>query len=337
MSISVVIPCFNEQKYIIPCLESVCTQQLPAGETLEVFVCDGRSSDNTPTLIHNYIQSHPQVKLLINEQRTTPYALNLGIQASASDVVVIFGAHAVMKPGYLMQCLQDFSTVKDAGCVGGIIDNIYENKNSQTIGLAMSSPFGVGNAHFRTGMASGYVDTVAFGAYKREVFNKIGLFDTELARNQDDEFNFRLLKNGFKIWLNPSIRSDYYVRSSIKKLYRQYFQYGYWKVYVNKKHKAITTVRQLIPFFFVLFLITGVIASVFSCYAFLAFIGILGLYKLIGHYFAYQKTKSFMQAVHIVFVFFILHLSYGLGYLLGVIHFLILNRNAGNQFQGHNR
>ena len=175
MSLSVVIPCFNEQNYIIACLDSICTQELPDGETLQIFVCDGNSTDKTQALVNGYITEHPQVTLLINTHRTTPYALNLGIEASDSDVVVIFGAHAVMKPNYLLQCLRDFQTVEDAGCVGGIIDNIYENETSQTIGLAMSSKFGVGNAHFRTGEASGYVDTVAFGAYKREVFTKIGI------------------------------------------------------------------------------------------------------------------------------------------------------------------
>jgi len=337
MIVSVVIPCFNEQDYIVACIESVCAQQLPAGWSLEVFACDGRSTDRTAALIHELEQKHAQVRYLLNEQRTTPYALNLGINASRSDIAIIFGAHAVMKPGYIARCIAAFDKDVTLGCVGGIIDNIYESETSQVIGLAMSSSFGVGNAHFRTGTASGYVDTVAFGAYRREVINAIGVFDLELARNQDDEYNFRLLKNGYKIWLDPGIRADYYVRSSVKKLYHQYFQYGYWKVYVNKKHKAITTVRQLIPFFFVCFLVAGTIASCFSVYLLLAFAAILGLYLCMALLFAFRKSEKPFVAVRIAAIFAILHVSYGSGYLLGVIDFLVRNKNAGTQFQAHNR
>jgi GT2 family glycosyltransferase len=121
----------------------------------------------------------------------------------------------------------------------------------------MSSVFGVGNAHFRTGGKSGCVDTVAFGAYRREVFERVGFFDEELARNQDDEFNYRVVQGGFKIFLDPAIQSDYFVRGSISKLYKQYDQYGYWKVFVNKKHGAVTTLRQLAPPLWVLFLLMG--------------------------------------------------------------------------------
>lgn len=336
MLVSVVIPCFNEERYIVACMQSICEQQLPPGAELEVLVCDGNSKDRTPALIQEFEKTHPQVKYLLNAKQTTPFALNLGITHSNSDVVIIFGAHAVMKQGYVQRCLQDLAADPSLGCVGGLLSNVYENEASRVIGLAMSSSFGVGNAHFRTGAAAGYVDTVAFGAYTRAVFNKAGLFDEELARNQDDEFNYRLLVNGFKIWLDPQIQADYYVRASVKKLYRQYFQYGYWKVYVNKKHRAITTIRQLIPFFFVGFLWVGAIASLLSRCAAIAFGAILLLYLVLALSFAFRKTTSPMEAIKITGIFIILHVSYGWGYMLGIIDFMIRGKGAG-KFQSLSR
>jgi GT2 family glycosyltransferase len=195
----------------------------------------------------------------------------------------------------------------------------------------MSSSFGVGNAHFRTGNKSGYVDTVAFGAYKKEVFDDIGYFDEDLIRNQDDEFNFRLLKNGYKIYLSNKIKSKYYVRGSFSKLFKQYYQYGYWKVFVNKKHKTVTTVRQLIPLFFVLFLILGGIISFAHPYIFIFYRAIILLYFLLGLLFAWDGNNSLKKAISITFTFFILHLSYGLGYLLAIFDFILLNKKPNDK------
>ena len=163
-------------------------------------------------------------------------------------------------------------------------------------------------------------------AYKREVFHKIGYFDEELIRNQDDEFNFRLLKNGFTIYLFRKIRSKYYVRASYGKLFKQYEQYGYWKVYVNKKHNTVTTLRQVVPLFFVLYLLFGVLASFFGYVYFTLFaIGLL-LYSSAGYLFAYNLSTDQFQITNIIRVFFILHFSYGWGYLKGMIDFFVLNK-----------
>lgn len=331
MIVSVVIPCFNEEKYIISCLFSICSQKLPHDTELKVLVCDGKSTDQTIFLIKEFIQTHPEVHYLVNEKRTTPFALNLGITKEDSNVVIIFGAHAVMKENYIRYCIEKLQSSDEIGCVGGIINNIYETKQSSYIGLAMSSPFGVGNAHFRTGTAEGYVDTVAFGAYSREAINQVGLFDEELIRNQDDEYNYRVLKYGYKIWLDPQIQSDYYVRSSIKKLFKQYEQYGYWKVYVNKKHRTVTTIRQLIPFFFVMYLLVGSISSLLSVFCFYVFIGIFLFYVITGIYFARKKTVHLSEILNVFSIFFILHFSYGLGYLKGVFDFFVLNKKIRTQ------
>ena len=231
---------------------------------IDVFVCDGMSTDATTALVEKYALTHPMVHVLMNKKQTTPFALNLGIRKSEADVVIILGAHSELYPDYISKCMEAFSLGTNIGCTGGIIENEYENETAEVIGKAMSSSFGVGNAHFRTGNKNGYVDTVAFGAYKREVFSKVGYFDEELIRNQDDEFNYRVTKAGFKIYLYSEIRCKYFVRASFGKLFKQYYQYGYWKVYVAKKHHAVTTFRQLVPLFFVLFLIGTPVLLLFN-------------------------------------------------------------------------
>lgn len=326
-TVSIIIPCKNEEQYIEKCITSLLQNTYPK-ELVSIYVCDGLSTDNTVEIVKKISYKNSTVHLLNNTKQTTPFALNLGLKKSEADIKIILGAHSEADANFISENVKTFEIDNEIGCTGGIIENVYENHTSKTIGLAMSSSFGVGNAHFRTGAKDGYVDTVAFGAYKKEVFEKIGYFDESLTRNQDDEFNFRIIKNGFKIYLNKKIKSKYYVRGSFNKLFRQYYQYGYWKVFVGKKHKAVTSLRQLIPLFFVLFLITGTISSLFHPYLFYTFLAGVCIY-LIAAFLAAFNLKS--NLVKIVFSFIILHTSYGLGYLKGILDFLILNKNPNKK------
>lgn len=323
--IAIIIPSFNEEKYISKCIDSIIHQTYPF-EKIEVIICDGKSTDKTPLIIEEYAKKHPNIFYYVNEQQTTPFALNLGIEKATSPIKMILGSHSELSQNYIEKCLEIFSQNQEIDCLGGIIENVYENKQAEIIGLAQSSPFGVGNAHFRTGAKSGYVDTVAFGAYKQSVFDTCGLFDTSLKRNQDDEFNFRLLKNNQKIWLDLNLKINYFVRSSYTKLFRQYFQYGYWKVFVNKKHKTVTTVRQLIPFFFVGYLILLPLNLLFGVNVFLLSLIPLALYFIAAIYFVLKKTKNIGAVFTVTYVFLTLHLSYGLGYLKGIVDFIIFNK-----------
>jgi len=331
-NVSITIPCRNEEKYIEKCIQSILSANYPQ-DKIKIFVCDGLSTDNTRMIVSDLAVKSQNIKLIDNEKQTTPFALNLGLKASDCDIKIILGAHAEIDKDFIINNVNTLNQFPDVGCAGGIIENVYENEDAKTIGLAMSSSFGVGNAHFRTGNKNGYVDTVAFGAYRKEVFEKIGYFDEDLIRNQDDEFNYRLLKNNFKIYLNSNITSKYYVRASYSKLYKQYYQYGYWKVYVNKKHSAVTSVRQLVPLFFVLFLFLGFILSLFHWVLGSLFsLGLLS-YLLLAIFFASQKSKSFEKITGIVYTFFLLHFSYGLGYLIGIIDFIMMNKKPRDSSQ----
>ena len=325
MKVSIIIPCKNEENYIEKCINSILNSNYPK-DLISIYVCNGLSTDKTEEIVNKYIKINPQVYLLINQYQTTPKGLNLGLRAAKSDVKIILGAHSEVDPNFIQENVNILQQHSEVGCVGGVIKNVFENRTSEIIGAAMSSPFGVGNAHFRTGDKEGIVDTVAFGAYRKEVFEKIGYFDEELVRNQDDEFNFRMIKNGYKIFLSQKIISLYYVRASFKKLYKQYYQYGYWKVFVNKKHQTVTSIRQLIPLFFVIFIFQGFVTSFFHSYILLLNLFVLILYSVLAFIFASKVITNLKNVFLVILAFLILHLSYRTGYLKGILDFVVLNK-----------
>ena len=327
MKIKVVIPCRNELGYIGKCLDSLvhCNQ---TGVELHVWVVDGMSDDGTRPLISEYAARYSFIKLVDNVRRTTPYALNIGLEPLDYDIGIILGAHAVVDKEFVRHNARVLQEHPEVGCAGGIITNVHENELSRVISNAMSSPFGVGNAYFRTGGKSGYVDTVAFGAYRREVFEKIGFFDEDLVRNQDDEFNYRVTKAGFKIYLDPKIESQYYVRGSFSKLYKQYFQYGYWKVFVNRKHATITTLRQLAPPLWMLFVSVGWVGFFIHPVLGYSYVGMILIYLTLAKFTAIRTAGWQIPMIFkLVACYMILHASYGWGYLKGMFHFYILRRN----------
>lgn len=335
-TLTVVIPCRNEENYIAKCLDSLLACDYPK-EKISVYVVDGQSDDRTQAIVREYDTKHSQIELLINKKKTTPFALNLGIEKSTSEFVAILGAHAEVSKNYFSQCVEDFQLDTKMGCTGGLLINEYEDDVSEVIGMAQSSSFGVGNAHFRTGAKSGYADTVAFGTYRKSMLDEIGYFDEDLVRNQDDELNYRVIKNGWKIYLNTEVTARYYVRGSSSKLYNQYWQYGYWKVYVNQKHKAITTIRQLVPALFIAFITLGITLSVFSIWARLFFALGLFIYLCLALVFALQKTRKPSNVFRVIGSYFILHSSYGLGYWKGILDFVVKRKGPSEKSESLTR
>lgn len=326
---SIIIPCRNEARYIAKCLDSILSNGYPHHQ-LEIIVADGISSDGSDQIVKEYAEKFSCVKYLQNEMLFTPHGLNKGIEASSGEYVMILGAHAELTENYIQTCLDLFDEYPDAACVGGYVQHIAENKFSAAVAKAMSHPFGVGNAHFRTGRFEGFVDTVAFGAYRKCVFQLTGLFDESLVRNQDDEFSFRMKQHGLKILLSLRLRSLYYVRSALSKLARQYFQYGYWKVYVNRRHKAITTYRQLVPPVFVLAVIISIISIILMPSLLLPALILASLYLALSLFFAAGIAEGIEEFAIIPWVFPVLHFSYGWGYLRGLVDFLILQRKLSD-------
>jgi hypothetical protein len=282
------------------------------------------SNDGTRDVLAKLQQEFSRLKVIDNPQKVTPIALNLGLKASTAAIRAILGAHATIDTRFVELCVSTLNEHPEVGCAGGLIRNTYYNATSEAIGKSMASSFGVGNAHFRTGNADGYVDTVAFGAYRAEVFENIGYFNEALVRNQDDEFNFRLLKHGYKIWLNPAILSDYIVRASYQKLLRQYYQYGYWKVYVNQIHRTITTVRQLIPAMWVGYCVMAILLCALLPSWWLLWLNPAVMYFSLALLLAFKTDRK--QGFGIFKAFMCLHFGYGYGYLKGIVHFPILQK-----------
>jgi len=326
--VSVVIPCLNEAGHIGRCLDSL-ERADRSGMVLSVLVCDGGSTDGTREEIAAHAMRSMLVHLVENPDRTTPHAMNRGLSARSFDVAILLGAHATVEPDWLQRNLATLRSDAGAGCAGGVIINTYTDATSRAIGAAMGHPFGVGNAHFRTGTKAGPVDTVAFGAYRREVFEQVGTFHEALVRNQDDEFNHRVTEAGFRILLDPAIRSHYAVRASFGKLYRQYHQYGYWKVFVNRLHRTVTTGRQLVPAAWVAGLVLGpALGLVWPWAAWTTIAGVL-CYLAAAAWSAWRAAERVVDAPRVLYAFLTLHLAYGLGYWKGIVHFVLLARQPG--------
>lgn len=324
--VAVVIPCRNEEEYIERCVRSLVESDR-TGIELSVRVVDGRSDDGTRAIIQAISREHPEVELIDNPERTTPVALNRGLKRGGYDVAIILGAHAEVDGAFLRGNVEVLRKDASVGCAGGIIENVYEGPVAKRIGAAMAHPFGVGSAHFRTGARDGYVDTVAFGCYRKEVFQQVGFFDEDLVRNQDDEFNYRVTKAGYRIYLDKRIRSRYYVRASYPRLFEQYEQYGFWKVFVNKKHKAVTTLRQLVPALWVAFVLAGMTLSGLSTSIGVVFgVGALA-YFTVATYSVVKVSGDRADIPGILSAFIVLHAAYGAGYLRGVLELILLRRS----------
>ena len=329
-NVSVIIPCLNEEAYIKDVILSVLNQDYGLGD-FELLIIDGNSTDKTIQIVNDLIQSDDRLRLINNPKRIAPAAMNLGIAEAKYELVLRLDAHALAQDGFIQNSVELLLTDDNVMCAGGKIDNIYENKTSEDIGAAMGSKFGVGDATFRVGGEKAYVDTVAFGVFRKSVFKKVGGYDESLDRNEDDDLSFRIIKAGFKILYSPEVRSSYYVRASHSKLFNQYYQYGYWKVYVGKKHKSVTSVRQLIPFFFVSGLVLGAILSLLIPNFWMIYSAGIAAYMLLSFLAANSVSKDKSRLFQVAIIFWILHFSYGWGYLRGIVDFLILQKNPSKK------
>ena len=271
------------------------------------------------------------MRIVDNIKQLTPYAFNLGIFAGGkTDYVQIVGARHILSTNYIFNCIVKLQNDTSMCCIGGRIENEYINGVGEVISKAMGTTFGMGLGNFRTLDKSDFTDTVTSPMYPYWVFEKVGFFDEELIRNQDDDFNYRLTSMGGKIYYDNDISLKYYVRGNFKGLWRQFFQYGYWKVYVNKKHKTITTIRQLVPPAFLVYLIALLLTMLIGKITFLISAIPLYFYLLLNTIYSIKTSPSVNKIGHMFITFSILHISYGLGYLKGVLEFIFLNKKPSD-------
>lgn len=330
VDISVIVPCRNEEKHIKKAIKRIINQK-GAGQLFnyELLIVDGKSNDKTINIIGEEVKKNNKIKLIINENRTTPFAFNLGIRTALGKYICILGAHAEIEKNYLLSCLETIEST-DADNVGGPWKAKGYGYVGEAIAIAFQNSFAIGGAKGHSLHYEGYVDTVWGGFYKKEVFDNIGLFDEELIRNQDDEFNYRLVKSGGKIWQTPRIKYFYHCRNNIKSLFHQYLQYGCWKIRVIQKHKMPASIRHLIPGIFVTVLLVSVVLSFISSIGLKVFLGLILLYFSVAFLVSCltcvkQRRIKFLPIMPIVFATF--HFGYGIGFLKGFMNFIVLRKH----------
>lgn len=320
--VSLILPCRNEERYLGPCLDSLLATTFPL-DRLELLVVDGRSDDGTRDVVARYAARHPWIRLLDNPQRIVPTALNIGIRAARAPVVMRLDAHAFYPPDYIARLVE---ALEESGAdnVGACLRTLPADTSlrARVIAAALAHPFGVGNSYFRIGGgdAPRWVETVPFGCWRRSLFERIGYFDEELVRNQDDEFNYRLLKAGGRVLLLPNLETRYVARASHRMLARMLYQYGLFKPLVARKVGRVVTARQLAPPAFVVALAVGAVAAVVWRPATMAWGALVAAYGAGALLAAAPAIRPLgvRGALMLAGTFPLLHVPYGFGFLRGL-------------------
>jgi len=323
--VSVIMPVRNEAGFIERAIKSVLDNDYPAGR-MEVLVVDGASDDGTRGTVARLSEGDARVRMLDNPKRIVPTAMNIGIKAAQGDLFIRVDGHAEIPADFITKSVKCLEEHPEAWVAGGHIETVAEDYTPRAIASAMRSPIGVGNSRFRLGNYEGWVDTLAFGAHHKWIVEKIGYFDEELVRNQDDEFNLRIILAGGRIWMSRSIKSKYFARGSLSKLWRQYFQYGFWRTRVLQKHKRPAAFRQLVPTLLVLsVLLLGPAGLLWrGFWIVLAVEALLYLLVLVAGASDVGRRSGWQYAPMAPLVFVILHFAYGSGSLWGGIRFCAL-------------
>jgi glycosyltransferase involved in cell wall biosynthesis len=318
--VSVVIPMRNEGTQFAQCLESVLAQDYPA-EQLEIIVIDGESDDESALLVRTYAAQHARLRVLQNPRRIVPTAMNIGIRAARGAIVARVDGHTRIAPDYVRIGVDVLRRTR-ADNVGGPMHPVGGGVFGDAVSAAMTSRFGIG-AYFHFGTEERDVDTVYLGMWPRDVFERVGLFDEELERNQDDEFNYRLRKLGGRIVFTPRMRSWYQNRQSITRLARQFYQYGEWKVRVLQKHPRQMSWRHCVPPAFVAALLLTTAAAPFTWLGGAGALTIAALYVVGVSVIAARNGAGagWRQWMATVAAFMIIHVAWGSGVLSGLLRY----------------
>ena len=320
--VSIILPVRNEARFLNRSLGSVLSQDYPA-DRMEVIVADGLSTDETRVIIESLQHRHPQLRLVDNPGLIVSTGLNAAILQARGEIIIRIDGHCEIERDYVRCCVRHLVEDRFDG-VGGPLETIGETPIAEAIAVAMGSRFGVGNSAFRTTKeTSDLPDTIAFPAYTRAIIERAGPYDEELVRNQDDDYNYRLRAMRANLLLAGDVRSRYFNRGSLQSLWKQYFQYGYWKVRIMQKQPRQMRARQFAPPLFAAGLLLG---SLMAPFAFMAR-WLLGL--VIASYFicnlavsalsVWKKRPRSPWALPVAFA--IIHLAYGFGFLLGLVVF----------------
>ena len=328
--LSVVCPIYNEEKYIAQFLDSLLQQDYPKND-LEILLVDGMSKDKTREIVATYTQQYPFIRLIDNPERIVPYAMNRGIEAATGDIIMRLDAHASYRPDYFSVLVSGIKRL-NAENIGTVCKTDVLNKTPKTLAIreVLGNKFGVGNSTFRTGITKEQeVDTVPFGCWKRDVFEKYGLYDVRLVRNQDIELNKRILRGGGKIYILPDTYCTYLARETWSGLAKNNYGNGKWNiltVYYTKTFSSLS-LRHFIPLLFILSLIVPLLLSIlwwpFALVSAASLVAYTGLLSTISAKLAIEKKLNFW---YLLATFVVLHISYGWGSLMGILKLPFIKR-----------
>ncbi|NLI35944.1 MAG: glycosyltransferase family 2 protein [Bacteroidales bacterium] len=321
--LSVICPIYNEEKYISHCIESILLQDYPKGD-IEVLFVDGMSSDHTRQIVNDYAEEYPLIHLLNNPNKTVPYAMNIGIQAAKGDIIIRIDAHTIYEKNYFTTLCSHLIELK-ADNVGTVCKTDVLNKNPKTLAIreVLSNKWGVGNSTFRIGIKDiQEVDTVPFGCWRSDVFNKYGYYDVRLVRNQDIELNKRIHRGGGKIYIIPDSFCTYLARETFKGIAKNNYSNGKWNiltVYYTNQLSSLS-IRHFTPLFFLLSLLLPIIASIFYLPSlFLAFVSLLCYLLVLGIISMNLSINKKISFNYLFISFITLHFSYGLGSFIALL------------------
>jgi len=321
MLVSIIIPMRNEERFVAACVDSVLAQIADRTDDVEVLCVDGRSTDRTPQIIAEYARRDPRIRLLDNPAQIVPTAMNVALRQARGDVIIRLDCHAAYAPDYIARCVEVLRRT-GADNVGGYIATRpgADTPVGRAIAAATSSPFGVGGSRFRVGGPEQEVDAVPFGCFCRDVFDRYGLYDERLVRNQDLELSSRIRRGGGRIVISPEIKLTYYNRSTLAGLRQQAFHNGLWNAYTLYLVGGGLRPRHLAPLGFVTCLLLLAATGAFWPPAWAGLAVVAGLYLAVGLVCAWQTRRAARASSWLVLLAFInLHLAYGIGSLAGLV------------------
>jgi succinoglycan biosynthesis protein ExoA len=321
-TVSFVVPVRNEEEYIRACLQSLVNQDYPAGNR-EIIVVDGRSSDRTREIAEEMGRHNSHVQCLENPAGIVPTAMNIGIRAARGEVIIRADGHNVYPRDYASNCVR-YLEQTSADNVGGpwVTVPADDSFGARLVAAVLSSPFGVGNSKYRTSSKEGFVDTVPFGAFRREIFDRVGMYNEKLVRNQDNELNARIRKAGGKIYLTPALTTHYHPVKTFWGLLKYALRTSQWHIFTLRENRGSMGLRHVTPAVFLILLLLLLLASFMTVYARALLTAMICTYYLVGCYFSVRSSarNNLALAFILPFAAFCFHAAYGAGTLFGLVY-----------------
>ena len=317
--VSVIIPVFNEYEYLEKTISSIINQDYQSN-LYEIIIVDGLSDDGTRDIIRKFIEIDSRIKLIDNPRRIVPIALNKAISIAKGEIIIRIDGHCEVAINFISENIKILNEYPDIVSAGGPIAHSSKTDIGRSIALAMSHPLGVGNAFHRYNEYEGYVEGAQFPSFRSEIFKDIGLFDEDFIRNQDDEFNYRIRLAGKHIYVSPKIRFKYYVRENFESLFKQYLQYGFWRIPFLIKHRKPSGFRQLVPsLFFSLCTICFIVGFLTKSLPVMVILPSIYIVTLLSIAIKYIFSENFSTAISFPLAIFIMHFGYAAGFFYGII------------------